>query len=332
MDQRSKDIINSVDNLLRVHDEWEADDSAPIQPTEAFEQAITEAISVSENGDVPSQCRELCESMSRLSIEWDAYSSGVKRTPDYRPVGSFWGAFRNVIHCRAGATPITPNQPEPMFLLMEQKVTYSQIAFHIWGHQGKGPFVTDSGQPDIVKIHEEAKEPGKHTAGWVHPEQQAAFSERQQQLSRRLSSVSNRENSDSPQHDPATIESLLREGQYPDVIAKVKGVTLSDVLSVASRAGIKPSERPNFASMRAPHEPMIPGGETDPSSSSHEDESESDGDEPTENIDDQIRELNDGTRGKAEIVAEMKSRGIEVTFRDVEKVIKPKRSKQTATA
>lgn len=40
--------------------------------------------------------------------------------------------------------------------------------------------------------------------------------------------------------DPATIEDLLRQGQNPDVIAKVKRVTLEQVLHVAERIGVKP--------------------------------------------------------------------------------------------
>jgi hypothetical protein len=43
--------------------------------------------------------------------------------------------------------------------------------------------------------------------------------------------------------EKATVLEMLQEGQYPDVIARVKGVPLNEVLRVAADNGIKPKSR-----------------------------------------------------------------------------------------
>ena len=327
---RTDEILSAVDSLFKVHDAWEADDSSPVQPSEAFESAIIEAVAVADKGDTPAQCRELCVSLARLGLEWNDYAKGTKRTRDHRPIGSFWGAYRNVVTCRAGASTYEPKQPEPVFMLLEQKGPYHQIALHIWGHKGQGPFVTAAGQPDIAKIHEEGKEPGKYTKHWTHPEQLALAAGRKSELSRRLNAATAREGADTPTVEKASVEEMLREGQYPDVIANVKGVTLDDVLSSAKRLGVVPNERPNLASLRAPQEPGIFGAsdtasqptgvkeslESDAGDDGEDEDQDSEADDGP-SIAEQIVSLNDGVRGKPEILAEMKSRGHDVTFKQI---------------
>ena len=111
------------------------------------------------------------------------------------------------------------------------------------------------------------------------------------------------------------------------MIAKVKGVTLDDVLSAAKRLGVEPNERPNLASLRAPQEPGIFGADDTISqplgtkeslgSDGDEDEDQDSAADDGPSITEQIVELNDGVRGKPEILAEMKSRGHDVTFKQI---------------
>jgi hypothetical protein len=350
MNARTQQILESVDNLLKVHDEWEADETAPVQPTAAFEDAIKLAIETCDNGDIPAQCRDLCFAMNRLDLEWEYYETGVRRTPDHRPVSSFWGAFRNLVTCREHARPMEIKQPEPVFLLLEQKVPTRQIAFNIWGHLDKstgryvGPFVTSANQVDEVKIREESKEPGKHTAGWVHPEQLERQRERQRELSHRLGAVTRREKTDSRTVEKASVLEMLKEGQYPDVIARVKGVPIDDVLAEAQRNSIVPTVRPNLAAERAPQEPGIFGAGDDSTEFDSARDGEwipvgdtaDDGDvdaveevldqEPTEpamSDDELIRSLADGHRGTPEIVAACREQGRTVTYQQVKAVLKP---------
>lgn len=339
---RITEILQAVDQLLKVHDDWEADDTAPVQPTEAFEQAIITAIETGDNGDVPAQCREICQALARLRVEWDAYAAGHARTADHRPIGRFWGAFRNLINCRAGAETYTPKQPEPVWMLIEQKVTYHQIAFHIWGHRGQGPFITASGQPDIEKILDEAKNPGKWTKDWIHPDQLAIANHRQGELKRRLSAVSVRE--DVPQTvEKASIEDMLREGQYPDVIARVKHTTLEEVMAVAKKHGLTPNERPNLAAMRAPQEPSLPGADAIERAASSDDEIDDSDDEELDldnepeaagqSLESVILALNDGTRGNAEIRAALAERGFDgVSSQKITAVIREAKKAAVASA
>lgn len=327
LQERTEEILLAVDRLLSVHDEWEKDETAPVQPTANFEAAINEAVAAGESGDVPAQCRDLCTALGRLGVEWDAYVAG-KRTPDHRPIGSFWGAMRDVIHARNGATADQVKQPEPVYLLIEQKVPHHQIAHHIWGHRGKGPFVTAIGQVDSMKILEESKEPGKHTKGWVHPEQLARQSDGRRELSRRLGAATRREQRDTRPVEKATVVEMLKEGQYPDVIARVKSLSLETVLAEAERYSITPSVRPNLAAERSPQEPPIFGSESAADDSPLADlpaiedefggvEIKQDGESANVSDQDLIRSLNDGKRGVSEIIATAKESGRNFTFKQV---------------
>ncbi len=358
LQERTEQLLTAVDNLLRVHDDWEADETAPVQPTAAFEIAIGEAIAVGDEGDIPAQCRDLCVALQRLGVEWEKFVNGL-RTPDHRPIASFWGAFRDVIHSRAHSETKELKQPEPVSLLIEQKVPHNQIGRHIWGFQGKGPFINSLGQVDSTKILEEAKEPGKYTKGWVHPEQIARQRDSQRELSRRLGNASRREQVNAKVVEKASIVEMLKEGQYPDVIARVKNVSLEAVLEEARVYSISPAVRPNLAAERSSRElPTVPAGigdaiaNFDPMSGvdltsavDPEDEAASvdefgakelDQDDAVTNLgtpvvnevplDDLIRSLNDGHRGTAEIVAAVRESGRDVTFQQVKAAIKQQKA------
>ena len=166
---RTDEILSAVDHLIRVHDEWESDEKSPLQPSEAFEDALVEAVAAAENGDTPERCRELVTAVSRLGLEWNEYAGG-KMDRLRRPIGSFWAAFRSVLTARKGADVPPKRKMEPVAELLKQNVSYAQIAHHIYGHNGKGPFLTAAGQPDIAKIIEERDKPGSIiSADWVHP-------------------------------------------------------------------------------------------------------------------------------------------------------------------
>ncbi len=339
MSERTKQILFAVDTMLTTHDTWENDPTSPAQPTEALELAIENAISVGENGDIPSECRDLCLALSKLGFEWDEYRSGRRQTADFRPLPHFWGAFRSVMNARELAEPVAMKRPEPVKNLRQQGVTYNQIAFHIWGYKNEGPFITPAKQPDIAKIEDEVANPGKHTADWIHPEQVIRQRDRQRELSRRLSQVSHRETKDERTPEKATILQMLGENQYPDVIAKVKGVTVEEVLKVAQENKITPNVRPNLASMRAPQEPQLPAERLNVATFDEESETTATNvdefgaiEEPQKTEAELVAELNDGKRGVAEIVSAMKEQGREVTYEAVQKLMSPKRRGRPAKA
>lgn len=258
MTDRTQDILTAVDHLITVHNEWESDPKSPPVPTLAFEEALVAAVQMCDSGDTPAQCREIVTQMNRLREEWNKYASGTMLL-GARPIPAFWAAFRAVVHARSGAIRHVARRPEPVSVLLEQKVSYQQIAFHIYGDRGQGPFVDAAGQPDIVLIHKEAKEPGSVIKpDWVHPAEQRRNASSGEALTRnveRLRTIDSEGSRFVP--DPASIEQLLREGQYAPVIARVKGVTVEEVYAVAERMGIAAAEAPNLAATRAPQEPQL---------------------------------------------------------------------------
>lgn len=255
---RTEQIKAAIDNLITVHDEWEADPTAPAVPTDRFEAALKEASEVCEHGDTPEQCREVVTAMSRLYYEWERYENGL-RTNDHRPQGSFWGAFRALLHARKGVTPFVPHRPEPVSVLLAQKVSDRQIALYIYGDGTDGPLCT-GGRPDSNKIQQEAKKPGSVVPqDWIHPQDRERKRIYDEECRRRLEAVQSREN-EGDGIDPASVEELLRQGQYPGVVARVKRVDISEVLKVAerlAREGVTISPPVNLASVRAPHEPQL---------------------------------------------------------------------------
>lgn len=338
---RTQEILEAVDTMFAIHDAWEADDEVTL-PTRELEMAIVNAVEVCDFGDVPAPCRELVTAMSRLGLEWDKYQNGA-RTPDHKPVGAFWGAYRAVVQAREVARPPEVKHPEPVHLLLKQKVSETQIAFFIWGWRNprtsrfEGPFVTAAQQPDMTKIHEEAKEPGKYTKDWVHPEQLERMKERRIDLSRRLSAAERAEAADKPTEEKASVLEMLKEGQYADVIARVKRVSMDDVLRVAKEHGITVNARPNLAGVDTPG-PDIFGASSDDLDPLEDDEDLDDDDddddddellgepaavEPQRAVEDLVRELAAAGKTQPDIVAECRQQGHAVTYKQIKAILKP---------
>lgn len=250
-------IIAAADNMIAVHDEWERDEKAPIQPTAAFEEALVKLAETC-NGDIPSRCRELATAVSRLTEEWNQYARGEW---DRRgcPLPRFWGAFRNFLTARSGATIRPIRRPEPVAALLEQKVSYQQIAFHIWGHDGKGPFINEAGQPDIDRIRQAADGTYKGHLDWIHPSELSRNISDTVASKNRIENVLRLEHEDEQiTEDKSSIEDLLREGQFASVIAQVKHCTIEEVYRVGQAKGLTVNERPNLTAERSPYEPEIP--------------------------------------------------------------------------
>lgn len=257
---RKEEILAAVDTLIQTHDEWVNDLQGPDVPTERLEFAIEEAVSVCDIGDTPEACRELATCVARLGVEWEAYKNGHMR-PNHQPVDSLWGAFAAMMEARKGASPFVPKRPEPVSELVRQNVSHRQIALHIYGDGKTGPFVDKSGQPDIRLIQQEAEKPGSVVpADWVHPREVELLRKHQETFSRRLTAVKNLERNDECV-DPATIEELLREGAYPNQVARAKRVPLEDVIAVMHKLAAEGvavnGTIPNLAAMRAPSERQI---------------------------------------------------------------------------
>lgn len=321
---RVDEMLTAVREFVVVYEDWSNDERTPDQPSLAFENALRHAADVVLNGDIPARCQELWVQVGRVKEEWNQYARG-ERDRRMRPLPRFWAAFNSMRTAMEQSVRQEPKRPEPVSSLLAQKVGYEQIAFHIYGHRGKGPLVTSAGQPDIAKIHQEADDPGSVIPeSWIHPLQAEMLSD---SIVRREHSVDGVMNTAGEEVkvaiiDPASIESLLREGQFPDVIAKVKAVPLSKVLAEAKLLGIKPNVRPNFGGAdlheESPEENRV---------ESHESTVPADRDPqpisgPTsDDTDARIVSLSK-SHGAAEIVAALKTDGISVTAQKVGAVLR----------
>lgn len=315
---RQSVILEAVDHMLRVHDAWEADPKAPDVPSQALEDAILQAIDTCEHGDIPAQCRELCTvAMPRLRFEWDQYATEDARRQDGSPTARFWAAFKAVISARKGAVPFVPKRVEPVRELIRQQVGYDQIARHIYGYRGEGPFLRADGSIDIDAILREADKPGSVVpADWMHPLEAQRKRDFEQTSEFRLTTATARENGDNEPKtsvDRATIEDFLLQGAMPHVIANVKAVPLSEVLAVQSRMLSEGKLKPEGAEEAAPTPeaaaPTTSGGEGPV--------------EPSQTFDAQafIAEHASGGCGVPDIVAGLKENGVKMTAKQVQKVI-----------
>lgn len=251
---RKEQILLAVDNLIRVHDDWENDDRAPIVPTEAFEQALEDCVHIVCNGDIPTECREMNTAVSRLAVEWEDYRNLERVNPNGTPHDSMWAAYREIVQARRGAIAPVPRTLESVAQLREQKVPDYQIA-KMYGTRDPstglhtptwiGPFFDENGRIRHDQIDKEHKKPGSVLGkNWVHPDEISRVEKEKLELDTRLKRLESQQEQrdDSPYEDPASIADMLYEGAFPAQIAKTKKVSIREVLEVAKELEITPND------------------------------------------------------------------------------------------
>lgn len=344
IEPRRNEILEAIDLLVDVFEKWQSDPSGPNVPTERFETALLYAAEVCSTGDMPATCREICMvTMPRLKEEWDQYVAGQRRSND-TPYPRFWAAFDALVISRKGAKPYKINIPPPVKQLLDvDKVSPEQIAWHIWGNNKKGPFVREDGIPDYALLRKEADNPGSVIKdGWVPPWEQERFNTWNNSTDR-LITASNTLKEDAPDYtDPTPIIDLLRQGQLPAAIARMKKMQIDDVLSAAEKLGFKfPGNTPATPAEKMvetpptslnPPTPPINGGSQSPLS-----ELLCDDPNPgqtlqspvagkpasaiTPELRDKIVSLVSEDNGVPEITAALRKDGINVTQKQVQEVI-----------
>ena len=222
-----------------------------------LENAISAALNIALNGDVPASCIKIHTACVRLADAWGhiiASGEGLDQKTGI-PGPTFWSLFESLESQLKNSSVSKHRFLRPVKELLEE---YKNDSGRKWlyiardygwldktgeDHVWKGPFFTN-GNVDQFLIEKEAREPGSVVpAGW-HPEDE---NEKQRKdivessgsaLSRiRQHLKSQGRIQDSPE-DPATIEELLRQGQFVSVIARVKRVSEEEVRSVADRLKI----------------------------------------------------------------------------------------------
>lgn len=311
---REKEILSAVDHLIKTHDDWESDPNAPAMITQAIEEAILAACEICEQGDIPAKCRQLCTvAVPRLRFEWDDYADGNRRT-DGTPTARFWAAFKDVIEARKGAVPFVEKRPEPVAELLAQKVSYEQIARHIYGHNGKGPFLRNDGSIDIAAIKAEGAKPGSVIEdSWMHPLEVERKRKWEAEVDGRLTALTAREENEPRKHvDPRTIEDFLREGARPDVIARVKMVEIGEVLAVKNRLDDEEASQKRQMEQQT---------EAAPQNASHESKPpEAGGSSHEFDVDGFVQQQLTANLGIPEITEALKQQGVKMTQKAVREI------------
>jgi hypothetical protein len=329
---RTKEICGAVDVLIAVHDSWVADENSSSTLPLSFESALLDCERVAD-GTIPGPCRQLADAISRLIVEWNTFANGERSQG--KPLPRFWGAFRNMLEARKGVEARPPRRPEPVSLLLRQGVGYHQIAAHIYGHNGKGPFMTEAGQPDIDLIIQESDVPGSVVPrDWIHPAEQERVAKQAEFATKRIQTMSRMETVDDVTIDPASVEDLLREGQYTSVIARVKGITVEEVEEIAKSLSIKFTDVPEIRSEKTAFDP--PQAESKPTpvirkKAEPKAEPKPEADDVDESaISARVLELIDEGNGTAEIKTILASEGINISGNKIGSIVRWSRKPQAA--
>jgi hypothetical protein len=252
---RETEIKSAIKTMLDARRKWAQSDDQFFPAW--LEDAISAALNMVLNGDVPLACINVHAACVRLADAWGLIvTEGEGLDPKTGiPGRQFWVLFDSVETLSKSMEVAKHRHLRPVKELLEEykndggrKWLYIARDYGWLDKTGdeltwKGPFFKN-GNVDQYSIEKEAREPGSVVpAGW-HPEDENEKNRKNiiadsgSALARiRQHLKSQGKVSDAPE-DPATIEELLRQGQFVSVIARVKKVSEEEVRAVADRMKI----------------------------------------------------------------------------------------------
>lgn len=308
LEQRLIEIKNAVDEFLRRLQAWAMGRGNTVMPR-PVEITLRRAFEMCDQHDLPTSCQSLQLAVARIREEYRGYSQreiGKIRPETGGPGPGFWAAAKEIARTRHELQTAAPEKLEPVAVLLKQGVGHDQIARHIYGRRGAGPFMNEDGTPNIPLLEQEALVPHSVIpADWVPPWTLDQASTTQQRLATQLA-VFDKIETGRRYEDPATVEELLREGAFVQQIQRAKGVSRAEVLRVAAEIGVTAVEAPRFE-LRDPAE--------DPPEVVSEEKAV---------IRQRVIELyqgSEGQSGSAEIAAQLRQEGFAVTTNAVSAVI-----------
>lgn len=315
---RRQDILNAVDHLLRVHDDWENDPKAPDTVSEAMEKALLVAFEVCEHGDIPSSCRQLCTvAIPRLRFEWEEFASGDKRRHNGTPMASFWASFKGVVSARKEAVPFIPRKPEPAKYLHENGVPFTQIARQILGYvrpdgtfrKEDCPFLREDGSVDMNLLQQEIDKPNSVLPkDWIHPLERERQRQWEREVDGRLVALTAREeNEPNRPVEKMSVEDYLMQGALADVVARVKMIPISEVMATEARLKAEGKIPTEDGSDQSPSQPQV--------------EHDQSVDEVLD-VESFVKSQLDANKSIPEISAELKKRGVKKTQKELNELAK----------
>lgn len=252
---RETEIKSAIKTMLDARRRWSQSDDQFFPAW--LEDAISAALNIILNGDVPLSCIKVHAACVRLADAWGLIvteGEGLDQKTGI-PGRQFWVLFDAVETLVKSMEVAKHRNLRPVKELLEEykndggrKWLYIARDYgwldktgedHVW----KGPFFKN-GNVDQYAIEKEAREPGSVVpAGW-HPEDENEKNRKNiiadsgSALARIRQHLKSQGKVQDTPEDPATIEELLRQGQFVSVIARVKKVSEEEVREVADRMKI----------------------------------------------------------------------------------------------
>lgn len=252
---RETEIKSSLKTMIDARRRWSQSDDNFFPAW--LEDAISAALNMVLNGDVPLSCIKVHAACVRLADSWGLIvteGEGLDQKTGI-PGRPFWVLFDAVEALMKNMEVSKNRHLRPVKELLEEykndggrKWLYIARDYgwldksgedHVW----KGPFFKN-GNVDQYSIEKEAREPGSVVpAGW-HPEDENeknrknVIADSGSALARIRQHLKSQGKVQDTPEDPATIEELLRQGQFVSVIARVKKVSEEEVRAVADRMKI----------------------------------------------------------------------------------------------
>lgn len=221
--------------FIQTHNAWV--DSPHDLLTDEYEEALKACVDEFKTADMPSDMRDLLDAVAELGVRYDAYEDYVtKRQP--MPRSEFWAAVSMVKDALAGQEITYQRTIEPVDMLLAQGVSHNQIAHHIYGCNGEGPFLRN-GVTNSAAILQEVKEPGSIIKVWVHPNERERVATDRKREARRLERLEQKTSVNIPV-GPETFEELFKQGVPINQIADIKQCSVEQVMAEAKRIGVKP--------------------------------------------------------------------------------------------
>lgn len=252
---RETEIKSAIKTMLDARRKW-AQSEDQFFPA-WLEDAISAALNMVLNGDVPLACINVHAACVRLADAWGLIvteGEGLDQKTGI-PGRQFWVLFDSVESLSKSMEVAKHRHLRPVKELLEEykndggrKWLYIARDYGWLDKTGdeltwKGPFFKN-GNVDQYAIEKEAREPGSVVpAGW-HPEDENEKNRKNiiedsgSALARIRQHLKSQGKVQDTPEDPATIEELLRQGQFVSVIARVKKVSEEEVREVADRMKI----------------------------------------------------------------------------------------------
>jgi hypothetical protein len=267
MADRESEIKEAIRTMISARNRWSKgnDNFFP----DWLEDAISASLNVALNGDVPAACINLHTACVRLADAWGAIvmegegidSSGIPGKP-------FWALMEAVEAQLKKSESVTVRRLRPVAELLEEYKGDNRRHLYIARDYGwfdrsgdepiwRGPFFKD-GAVDTFAIEQEARNPGSVVpVGW-HPEDEHDKQKKQivaesgsalTRIRNHLKSQGKLIGESTQTQDPASVEELLKQGQFVAVIARVKGITEDEVRKIAKQIGVRAMSKEEYFDM-----------------------------------------------------------------------------------